>query len=101
MLGKCISCYFSQICVHNCEKLLPDDDFLGYVEQEPHEGSCYSLLGCFPVHVLGVGQAGLAVVPVHEEVEDRAALGGVDRRRDAGLGINAFLSVFIHSVRRL
>ena len=47
-------------------------------KQEPHEGSCYSLLGCGLVHVLGVGQAGLAVVPVEEEVEDRAALGGVD-----------------------
>ena len=33
-------------------------------KQEPHEGSCYSLLGCGLVHVLGVGQAGLAVVPV-------------------------------------
>ena len=50
------------------------------LEQEPHEGSCYSLLGCGFVHVLGVGQAGLAVVPVHGDrlhvVEDRAALGG-------------------------
>ena len=50
-------------------------------KQEPHEGSCYSLLGCGLVHVLGVGQADLAVVPVHEDrlhvVEDRAALGGV------------------------
>ena len=25
-------------------------------KQEPHEGSCYSLLGCGLVHVLGVGQ---------------------------------------------
>ena len=35
----------------------------------------------FTTCVLGVGQAGLAVVPVHEDrlhvVEDRAALGGV------------------------
>ena len=50
-------------------------------KQEPHEGSCYSLLGCGLVHVLGVGQAGLAVVLVHDDrlhvVEDRAAFSGV------------------------
>ena len=54
------------------------------LEQEPHEGSCYSLLGCGFVHVLGVGQAGLAVVPVHEDrlhvVEDQATLGGIGGR---------------------
>ena len=38
----------------------------------------------FLVHVLGVGQAGLAVVPVHEDrlhvVEDQATLGGIGGR---------------------
>ena len=54
------------------------------------------------LHVLVVGHAALAVGPV---LEDRLHDGGHGeeggRRGDAGIGMRAFLSVYIHSVRRL
>ena len=48
-----------------------------------------------------VGHAGLAVGPVLEaRLHDGAYGEEGGRRGDAGIGIKAFLSVFIHSVRR-
>ena len=51
--------------------------------------------------LLVVGHAGLAVGPVLEaRLHDGAHGEEGGRRGDAGIGINAFLSVFINSVRR-
>ena len=53
------------------------------------------------VHVLVVGHAGLAVGLVHvDRLHDDAYREEGGRLRDAGIGINAFLSVFFYSVRR-
>ena len=53
------------------------------------------------VHVLVVGHAGLVVGLVHvDRLHDDAYGEEGGRLRDAGIGINAFLSVFINSVRR-
>ena len=53
------------------------------------------------LHILVVGHAGLAVGLVHvDRLHDDAYGEGGGRLRDAGIGINAFLSVFIYSVRR-
>ena len=56
------------------------------------------------LHVLVVGHAGLAVGPVLEDrLHDGDGAHGEEggRRGNAGIGIKAFLSVFIFSVRRL
>ena len=51
---------------------------------------------------LVVEHAGLAVVPVLEaRLHDGAHGEEGGRRGDAGIGIKAFLSVFIHNVRQL
>ena len=51
---------------------------------------------------LEVEHAGLAVVTVHEaRLYDGAHGEGGGRRGDAGIGVKAFLSVFIHNVRQL
>ena len=53
------------------------------------------------LHVLAVGHAGPAVGPVYEDrLHDGAHGKEGGRHGNAGIGINTFLSVFIHSVRR-
>ena len=57
--------------------------------------------GCGLVDDLGVGHAGLAFDPVLEDrLHDGAHGKEGGRRGNAGIGINTFLSVFIHTVRR-